>query len=499
MVQEILEMRGIHKSFNRVKVLKGVDLSVRRGEIHALLGENGAGKSTLMNILGGVFPPDAGEIIFEGEERRFHSPRESQALGIRFIHQELNVIPDLSVSENLFLGAEMVSFRLLRKQEMRRRAKELLERMDVPIRPDQMVRDLNPSYKQMVEIAKALLFEAKLIIMDEPTSSLTVHEITRLFQLMRQLKKENVSIIYISHKLKEILEICDRYTILRDGEKVDSGLIQDVNEEILTKRMVGRAWAEETRFSSTAGKRVVLSVEGASSPFYHDISFQLHEGEVLGITGLSGDGRTELAEGIFGYRPMISGEILVEGKRVRIRHPRDAVREGIAYVPKDRKENGILKEMSVLHNFSISSLKSYLRWGFIHARREREEYEAYKEKLNIKTPDERLPIVGLSGGNQQKVLLAKWLAVQTKVLLLDNPTQGIDVGAKSEIYQLIQELAKAGKGIVVLSAEFPELRRLCDRVIVLFQGRIQAVLSREELTEEKVMFFAMGGKEGDGA
>lgn len=500
MAENVLHMQGIEKSFNGVPVLKGVDFSLREGEIHALLGENGAGKSTLMNILGGILQADAGEILIENKRTNMADPRVSQQAGIRFIHQELNVVADLTVYENIFLGAEWTDrFGFLRVEDMCKRTEELMGKMGASLHPKTMVRDLEPSFKQMVEIARALLTDAKIIIMDEPTTSLTNYEIDHLMDTMRTLREGGVSIIYISHKLKEVLGVCDRYTVLRDGQLAGSGEVKDTTEEELTRLMVGKSVGNDSYHSPHAAGERQLEVRNlCSGKWFQHIHFSLSKGEILGFTGLAGDGRTELFEAIFGCRPY-TGEILVKGKLCKLRHPQQALQAGIGLVPKNRKENAIIKDMSIKENLSLASLKRFQKKGLIDGRKEVEAFEQYRELLSIKVSDPNLPIISLSGGNQQKVVLAKWLEADPDILIFDNPTQGIDVGAKSEIYQIIAELAKQGKAIIVLSSELPEIMKLCDRVMVMYQGEITGTLKREQVTEELIMLYATGVKKEEQA
>ncbi|MED4780884.1 sugar ABC transporter ATP-binding protein [Brevibacillus choshinensis] len=500
MAEKVLHMQGIEKAFNGVPVLKGVHFSLQKGEIHALLGENGAGKSTLMNILGGILQPDAGEIYMEGQRAHMSEPRVSQQAGIRFIHQELNVVADLTVYENIFLGAEWTDlFGFLRVDDMCRRTEELLGKMGSNLHPKSMVRDLEPSFKQMVEIARALLTDAKLIIMDEPTTALTNYEIEHLMDTMRTLRDNGVSIIYISHKLKEVLNVCDRYTVLRDGQLAGNGFVSETNEEELTRLMVGKSVGNESYQCSTLSNDITLEVRKLSSgKWFQNVHFSLARGEIVGFTGLAGDGRTELFESIFGCRPY-SGEIRVKGQVQKLRHPRQALQAGIGLVPKNRKENAIIKDMSIKENLSLASLEHFQKNLLIDGKKEREAFERYRGLLSIKVSDPDLPIVSLSGGNQQKVVLAKWLEADPDILIFDNPTQGIDVGAKSEIYQIIAELAKQGKAIIVLSSEIPEIMRLCDRVMVMYQGEITGTLTRDQVNEELIMLYATGVKKEEKA
>ncbi|SDK17724.1 sugar ABC transporter ATP-binding protein [Sediminibacillus albus] len=492
----LLEMNNIEKAFNQVSVLKKVGICLEKGEIHALLGENGAGKSTLMNILGGVFPADRGTIKINGEAVNITTPRMAQNYGISFIHQELNVVADLKVYENMFLGSELRSRTgFLKVEEMCQRTREVLADLGVEIDPKVYVRELDTSYKQLIEIAKALLHKSNIIIMDEPTTALTEHEVYRLFGLMKKLKTSNVSIIYISHKLKEIQEICDHYTVLRDGKVVGTGRVAEQNLESITKLMVGKSVSEE-RFAQTHphGAELLRVKELTSPDLFKKIGFTLHAGEILGFTGLAGDGRTELFESIFGFRKNYTGEIKVKDQSVQITHPKKALQAGIGFVPKDRKENAIIKDLSVYDNMSLSSLGHFERRGFIQQKQEKARFEYYKKQLNIKVHDPKVTIDKLSGGNQQKVVLAKWLEVDTPILVFDNPTQGIDVGAKREIYQHIVRLAQQGKGIIILSSEAPEILKICHHINVMFQGEITARFTRDQASEDEIMKYATGSK-----
>lgn len=492
----ILQMDKITKSFNKVEVLKDVILNVKKGEIHALLGENGAGKSTLMNILGGVIQPCEGDILIGGEKVNMNEPRIAKERGVGFIHQELNVVSDLRVYENMFLGSELQNkLGFLDVHAMCKQTKEILEEMGTVIDPKAYVRDLDTSYKQMIEIAKTLLANSKIMIMDEPTTSLTDHEINSLFKLMRSLRESGVAIIYISHKLKEVFEICDNYTVLRDGSLAGNGAIKDVDEEEITRLMVGKAVANIKYYEPREVGPPFLTVKNLSSVgFFKNINFTVHEGEVLGFTGLAGDGRTELFESVFGYRKSYTGEIQVRGKVVKINHPKKALLSGIGLVPKNRKENAIIKDTNVIQNLTLSALNHFEKNLLINHKKELKTFESFKEKLNIKVHDPNVLIESLSGGNQQKVVLAKWLEVDSDLIIFDNPTQGIDVGAKSEIYQLIMSLAKQGKAIIILSSEAPEIIKLCDRINVMFQGEVIANLSQEEASEETIMMYATGAK-----
>ncbi|ENH96835.1 ABC transporter [Gracilibacillus halophilus YIM-C55.5] len=492
----VLQMSGIKKSFNGNEVLHGVDLEVKKGEIHALLGENGAGKSTLMNILGGVYQPNDGEIKLSGAPIVMESPRVSQENGISFIHQELNVVTDLTVYENMFLGSEIrTRFGFLDVKEMCKQTEEVLSRLGVQIDPKTYVRDIETSYKQMIEIAKSLLHNSNMIIMDEPTTALTENEVERLFAFMRSLQASGVSIIYISHKLKEIQTVCDRYTVLRDGHLVGTGEVKGTDLSAITQQMVGKSVSTNAFYHKATKGEPVLTVKHLTSEgLFNDINFSVSKGEVVGFTGLAGDGRTELFESIFGFRKKYGGVIEVNGQPLKINHPRKAVQGGIGLVPKNRKENAIVKDLSVIENMSLSSLGHFEANGLIRSKREQKRFQEYKDQLNIKVHDPKVTIDSLSGGNQQKVVIAKWLEVDGDLIIFDNPTQGIDVGAKNEIYQHIMNLAEMGKAIIILSSEAPEILRVCDRVNIMFHGEITGKFTRDELTEEKIMEYATGSK-----
>ncbi|RLQ91536.1 sugar ABC transporter ATP-binding protein [Planomicrobium sp. Y74] len=491
-----MTMKNIDKSFNGVPVLRNVSLKVEKGEIHALLGENGAGKSTLMNILGGVHLPDNGSVYIDGEQVRMLNPRISQEQGVSFIHQELNVVADLKVYENMFLGSELRNKAgFLKVEEMCRETHDVMATLGVDINPKEYVRNLDTSYKQLIEIAKALLRKSRLIIMDEPTTSLAEHEVNRLFELMRSLKQSGVSIIYISHKLKEIKAVCDSYTVLRDGELVGTGSMEKENPETITKLMVGKAISQERYVHDNPFGPVIMEVKNLTSEgLFNDINFTLKKGEILGFTGLAGDGRTELFESLFGYRKKYSGEVRINGELVKIDHPRKALKAGVGFVPKNRKENAIIKDLSVIHNMSLSSMGNFESSGFLRDNLEKERFQYYKDALNIKVHDPQITIDKLSGGNQQKVVIAKWLEANTEILIFDNPTQGIDVGAKQEIYQEIVTLSEQGKAVIVLSSEAPEIIKICHSINVMYQGEITARFDGKSANEEEIMQYATGSK-----
>lgn len=500
MEEDEIEMIGISKTFGAtVRALVNVDSSVRSGEVHALLGENGAGKSTLVNILGGVVQRDSGTIKRYGNAVEIRNSQDARGLNVSFIHQELNLVPDLRVYENIFLGEGPRTPRgFLDSRRMIRETGELLERLDISISPTAVVRDLGATFKQVVEIAGAIRQDSDVIIMDEPTTSLTDHEIEHLFTMMRTLTEHGVSIIFISHKLKEVFAICDRYTILRDGKTAGSGAVADVGEEDIVRMMVGRDLAGHEFYTVREVGKPILEVDRLScGGSFRDVSFTVRRGEVLGFTGLAGDGRSELFEAIFGARTFDRGEIRIQGKSVRIPHPSVAVKNGIGYAPRNRKENAIIHDLKIVDNVSLPSLKTFERFGLIDRSEEIANTRSYAERMRLRYGSLTDPILSLSGGNQQKVVVAKWLEAGSDIIVFDNPTQGIDVGAKSEIYELIMELAGQGRSIVVLSSEFNEVMRLCDRIYVMYHGALVAELDRNGASEENLMMYSTGVKSMD--
>lgn len=490
-----LSMRGIVKSFGANDVLKSVDFSLGGGEICALLGENGAGKSTLMNILGGVLRPDAGEISLDGHPQSFQNPAQSLDAGIAFIHQELNLINDLPIYENMFIGRELKKKNgFLDHARMIAETQKVFERMDLALDPRAMVRDLDASYKQIVEISRALLMNAQIIIMDEPTTSLTDPEIEHVFDILRTLQKQKVGIVFISHKLREVMEICDRYTVLRDGVMVAAGAVKDVTTAELACHMVGHDVRNEPlNRAAKLGEEVLRLEDLTQEPHYRRISLSVRAGEVLGVTGLLGDGRSEIFRTVFGDGGKYQGRILLHGKPVQMRSTRQAMALGVGYLPRNRKENGIIKDMDILENGSIVTLSRLTRHGLIDAKAQREAFDKQRKELHIKMEKPEDPITSLSGGNQQKVVLAKWLSADPSLLILDNPTQGVDVGAKEEIYDIILRLAERGVAVVVLSNEAQEIIRVCDRALVLYHGDIQAEVRGETMNEHEMMRLATGG------
>ena len=490
-----LEMRNIYKSFGAVKAVVDVSFSVGTGEIHGLLGENGAGKSTLMNVLGGVLAPDSGTIVVDGSEVSHLTPMKAARLGIRFIHQELNLVNDLKVFENLFLKNEIVYGGVyLNKKEMIRRSREIFERLGLEIDPTAYVRDLDTSRKQLVEIARALLFDCKLIIMDEPTTALTNDEIENLFGIMRGLKDHQVSSIYISHKMPELFSVCDRYTVLRDGRFVASGDFSDINEQQATELLVGRSIVDDVidKTDAVSEETIMEARDLSCEGHFHNISFTLRRGEVLAFTGLFGDGRGALAECLFGAREISAGTVVLRGEELDTSSIQKVIKSGVSMVPRNRKERSILPDLSVKDNLSMAFFTSAHRKLVVRDRDENQRFEEQRKRTNIRVgnPDDR--ITSLSGGNQQKVVFSRWFSLESDVYLLDNPTQGIDVGAKFEVYQLINRLVETGKSVIMFSSEFPEIHKIADRCIVMYKGEINKEFAREELNEVDVMYYATG-------
>ena len=490
----LLEMKNISKYFGPVEALKGVSLNVDRGEIHGLLGENGAGKSTLMNILAGTYSATDGEIYFGGKKCENLTAKKTQGMGIRFIHQELNLVNDLTVYENLFLGEEITKgFGILNRKEMIKKAEEVLKRMNLDIDPLIEVGSLETSRKQLVEIAKALLFHAKLIIMDEPTTALTNKEIEMLFTLMRKLKSEGVSMIYISHKMPELFSICDRYTVLRDGNFIESGNFKDIDERRATELLVGRKIIDEQIKKEKVSDEILMEVKNISvKGKFENISFNLKKGEVIAVTGLHGDGRDYLAEALYGVCRLDSGEVAVNGKKILYKSIKETVNQGISMVQRNRKERSIIKDMSILNNFSVGRFTAKHKKFFINDSEELEKFNVRKQEMSTKIGHYNDYITSLSGGNQQKVIIGRCLELDTDVIILDNPTQGIDVGAKFEIYKIINQLAKEGKGIIIFSSEYPEIHKVADRCFVMYKGKINKELSRDEFSEINIMHYATG-------
>lgn len=487
----LLCMKNVCKSFNGIPVLKQAELTIEKGEVHALLGENGAGKSTLMNILAGVFPADSGEVEFEERKIKKMTIQQSEKLGIAFVHQELNLFNDLKVYENIFLMKEYKKRTgALDKKRMIRETQQLFNELGVEIDPEEKVEDLKTSQKQLLEISKALFFRAKLLILDEPTTSLNNDEVEHLFQIIRNLKENGTSFIFISHKMPEIFKIADRYTVLRNGEFVQTGKISDITQEEMTDLMVGEKLSHQEIYQTRELGEDILELDHLSGHGFADVSLTVKKGSIVGLTGLQGSGSSELLQGLFGALPITGGTLKLHGKECQVHSIQGAMKAGIAMLASNRKENSVIPDMSILENMYLSEQVLSARHPFISIGKERKRYEKYKEMLSVKAADSDDPITSLSGGNQQKIFLARWLNTEADILLLDNPTQGIDVGAKAEIYKLILKLADAGKTILINTLEIPELAKVADYCAVFYEGTVIKVLQHEEIDEKTVMLYS---------
>jgi ribose transport system ATP-binding protein len=486
----MLEMLGISKSFGGTKALSNVNFTVRRGEIHALLGENGAGKSTLMNILAGVTPIETGTVRFDGRSYGRPSIRQMEKAGLAFVHQELNVVNDLSVADNVFLNRELRSpLGLLKHKEMIRQSRGLFESHGVPIDPNALVSSLKTSEKQLLEICRALYADAKLLILDEPTTALSNEEVEHLFGTLRRLRDKGKTFIFISHKMPEIFALCDRYTILKNGESVGEGDIAGTNARRVTCSMVGEQFADEEVYAPRELGGVILELKGLCGKGFSNINLSVREGEILSFTGLAGSGASELLQALFGAIPISGGAVAVRGKPLSGSIKR-FMRHGVGMLPTNRKENSVLPDLTVLENFYSAEHTLSRRRPFIHKKTEIEKYGRLKERLSIKSEHHDASIHSLSGGAQQKVFLARWLNTDATVLLLDNPTQGVDIGAKEEIYRLILELAHEGKTVLINTMEIPEIRKVSDRCAVFYNGRVARVFEHDEINERDVMLCA---------
>jgi ribose transport system ATP-binding protein len=493
MGEVILTMTGIDKSFPGVHALDHVNLELKKGEVHALMGENGAGKSTLMKVLTGIYKKDSGSIVYEGKEVEFKNPREAQDAGIVIVHQELNMLNHLTVAQNIFIGREFMNGKLINDAKMNQAARELFDQLHIDINPKDRMGDLTVGKQQMCEIAKAISHKAKVIIFDEPTAALTESEIEALFTIIRDLKAQGLGIVYISHRMDEIKMITDRVTVMRDGGYVGTLITADSTKDDIINMMVGRVIYEDPKTESAVkpDAPVVLKVEHLNAGrMVRDVSFELHKGEILGFSGLMGAGRTETARALFGADPKDSGDIYINGKKVDIKSPVDAVKCGIGYLSEDRKRYGIVVGKSVAENSTMADLDEFMSGIFINKKKEAEVAQKYVDLLKTKTPGVDQLVVNLSGGNQQKVVIAKWLVRNCDILIFDEPTRGIDVGAKSEIYQLMNQLAEEGKSIIMISSEMTEILRMSDRIIVMCEGKVTGEIDISEATQENIMHAA---------
>lgn len=488
-------MENIHKAFGKNRVLEGVDIHIHEGEVHALMGENGAGKSTLMNILTGLHKKDEGRVTIDGKETTFENPKEAEKFGIAFIHQELNIWPHLTVLENLFINKEPISsFGLIQTRKMKAVASEQFERLGLSIPLNKEACECSVGEQQMIEIAKALMTDAKVIIMDEPTAALTDREIQKLFGVIQSLQKSGVSIVYISHRMEEIFSICDTITVMRDGRTVDTTPIPRTSFDEVVRKMVGRELTD--RFPSREANvgEAVLRVEGLSRKgSFHNINFEARSGEIVGVAGLMGAGRTEIMRTIFGLDGKYEGHIYMNGKKETIKSPRQAVQLGLGLITEDRKEEGLILDFSIRDNIALPSLTSFTKNAFIQEKEESDFVDLLIKRLTIKTESAQTEAQHLSGGNQQKVVIAKWIGIGPRVLILDEPTRGVDVGAKREIYQLMNELTDRGVAIIMVSSELPEVLGMSDRILVIHEGNLAGELSKEEADQEKIMTLATGG------
>lgn len=497
----VLRLENISKEFPGVKALSDVAFDLCAGEVHAVCGENGAGKSTLMKIISGVYQPTSGSIFHKGKAVQYASPLESEAAGIAIIHQELNLVPHLSIAENIYLAREPRRGFLVDRSKLRADAQSCLKRLGVELEPDMLVRGLSVAQCQMVEIAKALSLNAEVLIMDEPTSSLTEQETHLLFKVIRDLKASGVGIVYISHRLDEMAQIVDRVTVLRDGRYISTDEFSKITVDDIVTRMVGRSLEEKfPERQSQPVDEVIFEAKGLTRiGSFENVSFQLKRGEILGFAGLMGAGRTEVARAIFGADPLDAGTVIFEGKTLDITSPADAIREGIAYLSEDRKSDGLSIKMSVAANMTLANMDAVSnRFGIIDQSKHTDVAHQFVELLNIKTPSIDQTVKLLSGGNQQKIIIGKWLFRESRVLFFDEPTRGIDVGAKFAIYQIMDELAAKGIGVVLISSELPEILGMSDRVVVFHEGKVTGILNTAETSQEEIMHYASGYSRRDG-
>lgn len=497
----IMSMKAVNKQFSGVKVLQNVNIELYKGEVHALMGENGAGKSTLMKIMAGVYQPDAGMIVYKGQEVHWNNPMEARNKGISVIHQEISLSPNLSIGENIMMGTTFKKnrFGLIKWNEIYDNARQVLKSIGSTLDPRADVSTLSVAQQQMVEIARALSLNSEILIMDEPTASLTDKEIEKLFGIIEELRRKGVAIVYISHRMDEIFKISNRFTVLRDGQWVTSGPISETNPKNLVRLMVGRELNElfvrekNNSMVRPEERKPVLELKGVSDKkFVKDISLKLYPGEIVGLAGLVGAGRTELIRTIFGLSELSNGQIIMNGQQVHIKSPIEAMKLGIAHVPESRKEQGLLPNLSVKENILMAQLPTYRKFKLLQYKKMNQDADRYIEELGVRTASKEQNIMGLSGGNQQKVVIAKWLSIGPRVLLLDEPTRGVDIGAKTEIHKIISKLADQGLAVLMISSELPEVLGVSDRILVMHEGKLRAELSRDEATQEKIMYYATG-------
>jgi len=490
----ILRMKGITKRFPGILALDNVEFELLRGEVHVLLGENGAGKSTLIKILSGAYTKDEGEIILDGRKIEIHGPKHAMELGIGTIYQEFNLVPSFSVAENIFLGREFInSCRLINWEKMYFETKKIMDLVGLKESVKKKIKHMTVAEKQLVEIAKALSLNSRILIFDEPTATLSEKEVDHLFELINELKSQGKSIIYISHRMEEIKRIGDRCTILRDGRYIDTVNVKSTSRGELIKMIAGRNVDMGEKVMTKPSDSVILEVKGlAAEEKVINVSFDVKRGEILGVAGLVGSGRTEAMKAIVGAIKRLGGEVLLDGKPVFYKHPSQAMKDGIVYLSEDRKDEGLVLKMNVRHNISLSNLKSVCSKGILNKRKEESLASKHIKNLGIKCPSDKAKTENLSGGNQQKVIIARALASKAKVFIFDEPTRGIDVGAKEEIYHILQQLANNGCGIIMVSSELPELLRICNRIVVMHEGKVSAILENSDLSQDKILHYAMG-------
>lgn len=493
--ESMLSFQHISKSFPGVKALQDVSFSIRKGEVHALVGENGAGKSTLLNILKGIYQPDEGEIVYDGSSVKIKNPGHASSIGINMVHQEINLVPELTVGQNILLGNEPMNGVAINYGKLYSRCKEAMEELECPFSDKEQVKNLSAAQMQMIAIARSLMYNSKVVAFDEPTASLSNAETRHLFKIINKLRDNGTSIIYVSHRLEEIFEIADRVTVLRDGRVIDTLDVKDVDKSSLVRLMVGREVSEYMQHTANySTDEVALRVENLTTDgVFKDVSFDLKRGEILGISGLVGSKRTDVVRAIFGADKFTSGKIYMNGKPLNIKSPSKAIQAGIALLPEERKSQGFIKLMSNDMNVNISSLDKSMKRRMINYKNLKRNTEYYIKELKITPPNPDMETTNMSGGNQQKVVLAKWLSINSQIIIFDEPTRGLDVGAKSEIYRLMDQFVKEGNSIIMVSSELPEILGMSDRILVMHEGKAMAMLNGETASEVEVLHYAMGG------